>query len=410
MPFLLPVFYVIITPMKNNQKTIKNWLAKTKSQQRYRFHRITESPQQARMKIDGQSVLNFCSNDYLGLANHPDIISSFKKAVDTFGVGSGSAHLISGHSKAHKALEESLADFTGRERALLFSTGYMANIGVLNALTQHGDVIYADRLNHASLVDGALLSNATTKRYQHNDISSLERQISAHRKNNPIIKNEIIVSDGVFSMDGDITPVKKLSTLAKKHQAWLMIDDAHGFGVLGETGGGLLQQQSLEQDDVPILMATLGKAAGTSGAFISGSEELIEYLIQTARSHIFTTAMPPAIAAATLTSLEIIKKDQWRRDKLQTLIAQFKQGAKELGIKLMPSNTPIQPIIVGSSKKTVEISQQLLSKGLLVSAIRPPTVAKNTARLRITLSANHNNNMVDELLLRLGETNLSLRS
>ena len=392
--------------MKNDRSTIQNWLAEKKLQQRYRSHRIAETPQQARMKIDGQSVLNFCSNDYLGLANHPDIISSFKKAVNVFGVGSGSAHLISGHSKAHQALEEYLADFTGRDRALLFSTGYMANIGVLNALTEQGDVIYADRLNHASLVDGALLSSAITKRYQHNNVDSLERQILIQRKKNPQIDNEMIVSDGVFSMDGDIAHVNQLAALAKKHQAWLMIDDAHGFGTLGKTGGGLLQQQNLHQNDVPILMATLGKAVGTSGAFIAGSEELVEYLIQTARSHIFTTAMPPAIAAATLTSLEIIRKDQWRRDKLQTLITQFKQGARALGVKLMPSDTAIQPIVVGSSKKAVEISQKLLAQGLLVSAIRPPTVAKNTARLRITLSADHNEKMVDELLSRLGDINL----
>ncbi|HIO91851.1 MAG TPA: 8-amino-7-oxononanoate synthase [Leucothrix mucor] len=392
--------------MKNKKTTIEKWLAEKKSQQCYRSHRITETPQQARMIIDGQNVLNFCSNDYLGLANHPDIISSFKKATDSYGVGSGSAHLISGHSKAHQELEESLADFTGRERALLFSTGYMANIGVLNALSDQGDIIYADRLNHASLVDGALLSKASVKRYQHNDIASLERQIILQKIKNKYQENKIIVSDGVFSMDGDTAHVNQLATTAKEHQAWLMIDDAHGFGTLGKTGGGLLQQQNLGQEDVPILMATLGKAAGTAGAFIAGSEELIEYLIQTARSHIFTTAMPAAIAAATIASLEIIRKDQWRREKLDTLIKQFKQGARELGIELMPSDTAIQPIMVGSSKKAVEISQQLLDKGLLVSAIRPPTVAKNTARLRITLSAAHDEKMVDELLTKLGETSL----
>ena len=401
MPFLLP--NKRHTPMKNNPNTIKSWLAKKKQQQRYRSHRITETPQQARMQIDGQSILNFCSNDYLGLANHPDIISSFKKAADKFGVGSGSAHLISGHSKAHQALEEALADFTSRDRALLFSTGYMANIGVLDALTERGDTIYADRLNHASLVDGALLSKASTKRYQHNDIHSLERQITAQHKKNLTNSNEIIVSDGVFSMDGDVANVAQLASLAKKYQTWLMIDDAHGFGTLGKTGGGLLQQENLRQADVPIMMATLGKAVGTSGAFIAGSEELIEYLIQTARSHIFTTAMPPAIASATLTSLEIIKKELWRREKLAALITQFKQGAKQIGIELMPSDTAIQPILVGSSKKTVAISQQLLNKGLLVSAIRPPTVAKNTARLRITLSANHNKQMVEELLEKLSK-------
>ncbi len=382
--------------MKNDPKLIKHWLKQRKEQQLYRTHRLSESPQQACMRIDGKQLLNFSSNDYLGLANHPDIIASFKAATDIYGVGTGSAHLISGHTKAHQALEEALADFTGRERALLFSTGYMANIGVLNALAERGDVIYADRLNHASLVDGALLSKANTKRYQHNDTGSLERQLKTQQTG-----NKIIVSDGVFSMDGDIAKVDSLAKITKKHQAWLMIDDAHGFGTLGQNGAGLLQQQQLEQNDVPILMATLGKAVGTAGAFIAGSEILIEYLIQTARSHIFTTAMPAAIAAATLTSLDIIKKENWRREKLQSLIKQFKQGAAERKIVLMPSDTAIQPIKIGSSKKALAISQQLLERGFLVSAIRPPTVPNNSARLRITLSTAHSATMVDELLSQL---------
>ncbi len=382
--------------MKNDPKLIQRWLDQKKSQQLYRSHRITKSPQQARMCIDGKSVINFSSNDYLGLANHPEMITSFKKASDQYGVGTGSAHLISGHTKVHQQLEEALAEFTGRDRALLFSTGYMANVGVLNALGERGDVIYSDRLNHASLLDGALLSRAAMKRYQHNDSVSLSRQIERQQKG-----NAMIVSDGVFSMDGDIADVNKLVVVAKKHQAWLMIDDAHGFGVLGETGAGCLQQQQLGQGDVPILMATLGKAVGTAGAFIAGSEALIEYLIQTARSHIFTTAMPAAIAAATLTSLEIIQKETGRREKLQHLIKRFKQGAKEQGVEIMPSDTAIQPIMIGSSEKAVAISQRLLDQGLLVSAIRPPTVAVNTARLRVTLSVSHSEAMVDELLQKL---------
>ncbi len=224
--------------MKNDPKLIKHWLKQRKEQQLYRTHRLSESSQQACMRIDGKQLFNFSSNDYLGLANHPDIIASFKAATDIYGVGTGSAHLISGHTKAHQALEEALADFTGRERALLFSTGYMANIGVLNALAERGDVIYADRLNHASLVDGALLSKANTKRYQHNDTGSLERQLKTQQTG-----NKIIVSDGVFSMDGDIAKVDSLAKITKKHQAWLMIDDAHGFGTLGQNGAGLLQQQ-----------------------------------------------------------------------------------------------------------------------------------------------------------------------
>ena len=395
MPFFMPNNR-LNDVMKNDLKLIQRWLDQKKSQQLYRRHRITESPQQARIRLDGKSVLNFSSNDYLGLANHSDIIRSFKKASDQYGVGTGSAHLISGHTKAHQQLEEALAEFTGRERALLFSTGYMANIGVLNALGERGDVIYSDRLNHASLLDGALLSRAATKRYQHKDSASLKRQIEKQPKG-----NTIIVSDGVFSMDGDTANVNELVAVAKKHQAWLMIDDAHGFGVLGKTGAGLLQQQQLGQGEVPILMATLGKAVGTAGAFIAGSEALIEYLIQTARSHIFTTAMPAAIAAATLTSLKIIQKETGRREKLQHLIKYFKQGAVAEGIALMPSDTAIQPMMIGSSEKTVEISQRLLNKGLLVSAIRPPTVAVHTARLRVTLSASHSEAMIDELLREL---------
>jgi 8-amino-7-oxononanoate synthase len=384
--------------MRNDTKQIQRWLAKKKLQQHYRTHRITESPQQARMQIDGQSVINFSSNDYLGLANHPDIVRAFKTATDQYGVGTGSAHLISGHTKVHQQLEERLAEFTGRERVLLFSTGYMANIGVLNALGERGDVIYADRLNHASLLDGALLSKAKTRRYQHNDIASLERQIKGQPQG-----DALIVSDGVFSMDGDIADVVSLAKVAKRHQAWLMIDDAHGFGVLGKTGAGLLQQQRLGQADVPILMATLGKAVGTAGAFVAGSEELIEYLIQTARSHIFTTAMPAAIAAATITSLAIIQKETGRRDKLQQLIQRFKRGASAHGISLMPSNTAIQPIMVGSSEQAMAISQALLANGFLVSAIRPPTVAVHTARLRVTLSVSHSEKMVDELLFSLSK-------
>ena len=387
--------------MKNDPQLIKQWLAERKLKQLYRSHRIAESPQQPRMQIDGKSVLNFCSNDYLGLANHPDIIASFKKATNKYGVGSGSAHLINGHSAAHQALEESLADFTGRDRALLFSTGYMANVGVLSGLMERGDVIYGDRINHASLVDGALMSRADFKRFHHKDNRALERQISRQEQG-----SALIVSDGVFSMDGDIADTKALAEIAQKNQAWLMIDDAHGIGTLGKTGGGLLQEEGLDQNDVPIFMATLGKAVGTAGAFIAGSDDLIEYLIQTARSYIYTTAMPAAIAAATVTSLEIVRQDQWRRDNLNQLIKQFKQGAEQLGIELMPSDTAIQPIVVGSSNKAVKISSQLLEKGLLVSAIRPPTVPVDTSRLRVTFSAAHTESMVEELLSRLSETDL----
>ena len=379
--------------MRNDRNLLKAFLQQKQQSHLYRSPRISESAQQPRMKIDGKPYLTFCSNDYLGLANHPEIIKAFQQAADKYGVGSGAAHLINGHSIEHQMLEEELAEFTGRDRALLFSTGYMANLGVVNALMERGDKIFADRLNHASLIDAGLLSNAKMQRYPHNDLTQL---INLYHKNTT--SNTMILSDGVFSMDGDTAKVKELAKIAKQHQAWLMIDDAHGFGTLGKTGAGILEQQGLIQEDVPMLMATLGKGIGTAGAFVAGNNDLIEYLIQTARTYIFTTAMPPAIAAATRASLKLVQQENWRREKLNMLIKQFKQGAKELGITLMPSDTAIQPIMIGSTEKAVSLSQQLQETGILLTAIRPPTVPKNTARLRVTLSALHSEDDVEYLL------------
>ena len=353
-----------------------------KAQGLYRSHRI----------IDDKTVLNFCSNDYLGLAKNETVISTFKNAADSYGVGSGSAHLICGHSLAHHALEEELAEFTGRERALLFSTGYMANIGTINALVQRGDFVFEDKLNHASLLDGGLSSGANFKRYPHADLERLEKLLSIASG------QKLIVTDGVFSMDGDVAPLHELAILAKQNAALLMVDDAHGFGVLGKTGGGLVEELNLTQEDVPILMGTLGKAFGTFGAFIAGSETLIETLIQSARTYIYTTALPPAIAEATRASLKIVIAETWRREKLQVLISQFKTGAVQLNLPLMPSDSPIQPLLIGDSFRATELSQQLLEAGFLVSAIRPPTVPKNKARLRITLSALHEFEDVTRLL------------
>lgn len=385
--------------MKNDPKLIKAFLQEKQQSNLYRSVRTRESPQQPHMRINGKERLTFCSNDYLGLANHPDVIKAFKQASNKYGVGSGAAHLINGHSIEHQKLEEELAEFTGRDRALLFSTGYMANLGVVNALMQQReDRIFADRLNHASLIDAGLLSKAKMRRYTHNDINALQTLY----KNNTA-ENTMILSDGVFSMDGDCAPVKQLAKIAKQQKAWLMIDDAHGFGTLGTTGAGLLEQESLSQDDVPILMATLGKGIGTAGAFVAGSDDLIEYLIQTARTYIYTTAMPPAIASATRASLTLVQQETWRREKLQSLIHQFKQGASEIGITLMPSDTAIQPILVGSTKKAVTLSNQLREKGLLLTAIRPPTIPEGTARLRVTFSANHTEEDVDLLLAHLHE-------
>ena len=358
----------------------------------YRSRRVLTSPQGINLQIDGRTVLNFCSNDYLGLANHPDVVSAFKAAADHYGVGSGSAHLICGHSAAHHALEEELADFTGRDKALLFSTGYMANIGVISALLGQGDAVFEDRLNHASLLDGGLFSGARFKRYAHADVENLNVYLEK------ATGNKLIVTDGVFSMDGDFAPLKALSLAAKNNDAWLMVDDAHGLGVIGTRGGGLLEHYGLNQEDVPVLMGTLGKGFGTFGAFVAGSDALIETLIQQARTYIYTTALPAAVAEATRASLKIVITEIWRRDKLKKLAERFRLGAGQLGLELMASTSPIQPIIIGDSRRAVDISNALLSAGFLVSAIRPPTVPKGSSRLRVTFSALHEEHQIDQLL------------
>ncbi|HEY8160101.1 MAG TPA: 8-amino-7-oxononanoate synthase [Methylobacter sp.] len=358
----------------------------------YRSRRVITSPQGINLEIDGRNVVNFCSNDYLGLANHPDVVSAFKAGTDHYGVGSGSAHLICGHSSAHHALEEELAAFTGRDRALLFSTGYMANIGVISALLGRGDAVFEDRLNHASLLDGGLLSGARFKRYAHADMADLGAKLEN------ATGNKLIVTDGVFSMDGDFAPMDELAVTAKNHDAWLMVDDAHGLGVIGAHGGGILKHFGLGQQDVPVLMGTLGKGLGTFGAFVAGSDLLIETLIQKARTYIYTTAMPAAVAEATRVSLKIAIKENWRRDKLKKLSERFSVGAGQLGLQVMPSSSAIQPILIGDSQSAVDISNALLDAGFLVSAIRPPTVPQGSARLRVTFSALHQEQHVDRLL------------
>ncbi len=371
---------------------LSNQLTELAQQGLYRSRRIVESPQGIDLQLNGQTVINFCSNDYLGLANHPDVIQAFKAAADRYGVGSGSAHLICGHSSAHHALEEELAEFTGRDKALLFSTGYMANMGVIAALVGRLDTVFQDRLNHASLVDGALLSGARLKRYIHADakhLASLMEKSSAKK---------LIVTDGVFSMDGDFTPLPELVATAKNHRAWLMVDDAHGLGVVGQQGGGVLEHYTCNQTDVPILMGTLGKSFGTFGAFVAGSETLIETLIQKARTYIYTTAFPAAVAEATRSSLKLVIADGWRREKLSYLAERFKTGASQLGLPLMASSSAIQPLIIGDSQQTVHISNALFEQGFLISAIRPPTVPQGSARLRVTFSALHEEQHIDRLL------------
>ena len=367
-----------------------------REQHLYRSRRIIASPQGPRVTIGNKSYLSFCSNDYLGLANHPDVVAALQKGAEQYGAGSGAAHLISGHSQAHHALEEELAEFVGRPRALLFSTGFMANLGTVAALLNKSDAVFEDRLNHASLIDAGLTSGASFHRYAHGDVDSL---LAVLAKSDATKK--LIVTDGVFSMDGDIAPLDRLSQVAQEQHAWLMVDDAHGLGVIGEQGRGTLDYHEMSTKDVPVLMGTLGKALGSFGAFVSGEEDLVEYLIQEARTYIYTTALPPAIAEATRTSLRLAQQEQWRRDKLHSLIERFRSGATELGLQLMDSSTPIQPLLVGDNARTLQLSRQLFENGLLISAIRPPTVPVNTARLRITFSASHEEQDVDLLLSQL---------
>ena len=368
-------------------------LSDRQDQHLYRSRRVLESAQGAEVVVDGQRYLNFCSNDYLGLANHPEIVTAFKNAADTFGVGSGASHLVCGHSALHHQLEEELADFTGRDRALLFSTGYMANLGSVNALVGRGDYVFEDKLNHASLLDAGLLSQARFQRFLHNDLDSLDKRLAKAEAG-----RKLIVVDGVFSMDGDCAPLPALADTADAHDAWLMVDDAHGFGVLGDSGAGCAEHFGLDQQRLPILMGTLGKGVGSFGAFVAGNDTLIETLIQFARPYIYTTAMPPAVAAASLASLAIIRRDHARRAHLLALIARFKQAAAQLSLPLMASDTAIQPLTIGSSDAALAASEALAQQGLLVGAIRPPTVPEGTARLRITLTAAHTEPQVDQLL------------
>ncbi len=360
-----------------------------------RRRRLLESPQRAHVRVDGRDFLAFCSNDYLGLASDPRIVAAAKEGADRYGVGAGASHLILGHAAAHHELEAALAAFVGLPQALLFSTGYMANMGVVSALVGRGDAVFADRLNHASLNDAALLSRATFRRYPHNDLEALERQL----QNTPV-RRRLVIVDAVFSMDGDIAPVVELLEVCARHDAYLLIDDAHGFGVLGAQGRGTHIHFGIRSDRL-IYMATLGKAAGVSGAFVAGSEALIESLVQHARTYIYTTATPPLLAHALLTSLQIIEQEEWRRARLRELALRLKQGLQDVAWRLLPSGTPIQPLLVGGNVEALALSANLAEAGLLVPAIRPPTVPQGTARLRISLSADHSIGDVDRLVSTL---------
>ena len=372
-------------------------LAERRAADLYRQRPLLDSPQGPLVKVDGRELLAFCSNDYLGLANHPHVVEAWRAGARRWGVGGGASHLVIGHSTPHHELEEALADFTRRPRALLFSTGYMANLGAVTALVGKGDTVLEDRLNHASLLDAGLLSGARFSRYLHNDSASLATRLAKAEG------NTLVICDGVFSMDGDLADLPALCTEARRKDAWLMVDDAHGFGTLGATGGGVVEHFGLGMDDVPVLVGTLGKAFGTAGAFVAGSDELIDTLVQFARPYIYTTSQPPALACATLKSLELLRSEHWRREQLAVLIGRFREGAASIGLQLMDSDTPIQPILIGDSGRAIALSLALRERGILVTAIRPPTVPVGSARLRVTLSAAHEIAQVDRLLEALAQ-------
>lgn len=373
-------------------------LQERRRQQLYRQRITLESAQARQLIVDGKRYLGFCSNDYLGLANHPKVRAAFVTACERYGVGSGASHLVCGHSAEHHALEAELADFLGRERALLFSSGYMANLGVVNALLDKSDAVFEDKLNHASLLDAGQLSGANFQRFLHNDLASLGKKLTKSAA-----AKKLIVVDGVFSMDGDLAELPQLAHLADQHKAILMVDDAHGFGCLGTHGRGVIEHFALDQDAVPVLMCTLGKALGCFGAVVSGSGSLIEYLIQFARTYVYTTALPPALAAATRASLALLREEAWRRDHLNALIKEFRSLAQQAELPLMESQTAIQPLLVGSADAALRLSEQLKERGILISAIRPPTVPPGTARLRITLSADHSLDDVNHLVAVLSD-------
>ena len=347
-----------------------------------RRRRTLDSAPGTHVRAEGREYLSFCSNDYLGLAGHPELVSAVVHAVEIHGVGSGASHLVSGHHVLHETLEARLSRFMGWP-CLLFSTGYLANVGIIPALVGREDAIFSDKLNHASMIDGMRLSRANVKRFRHNDVEQLERLLATTSA-----RRRLVAVDGVFSMDGDLAPLPEILSLAQRYDAWLYVDDAHGFGVLGERGRGVLEHFGLDDPRI-IHLCTLGKAAGVSGAAVFAGRTVVDWLLQSARSYIFVTASPPALAAALLAAVDLIERESWRRDHLRTLIAQLRQACEDLNWALLPSETPIQPLIVGGNEAAVALADGLRREGIWVPAIRPPTVPAGTARLRISLSAAH---------------------
>lgn len=385
--------------MKRDASTLESALAGLEREHLARRRRTVELKDDSGVVIDvgGRQLIDFCSNDYLGLARHPEVAAAMSAAALRYGAGSRASHLVTGHGREHELLEEELAAFTGRERALLFSTGYMANLATIAAFAERGEAALLDRLDHASLIDAALLSGARLARYAHADVAAAQRELEGAEA--PV---SVIATDGVFSMDGDVAPLPDLVRLAKRHSAWLLVDDAHGLGVLGRTGRGTLEHFELGERDVPLLVGTLGKAFGSAGAFVAGPSDAIEWLMQKARTYRYTTAMPQPVAAATRKALEVSQRESWRRERVLALTARLRAATTRHGVPLTDSITPIQPILFGSSEAALQAQEDLAASGFWVVAIRPPTVPRGTARLRITLSAAHTEEQVDGLAEALG--------
>jgi len=352
-----------------------------------------------RTRAVSNDAINFSANDYLGISKHPDVIAAWQRGANEHGVGSGGSALVTGYTHAHAALEEKLAEITGYESSLLFNSGYSANQALIKALLDKNDLLIQDKLNHASLIEAGVYSPATMKRFKHNDNKHLAKILTHYRPNHA---NSLVVTEGVFSMDGDMSDLYAISQQCKAHDSWLLVDDAHGFGILPQ-GQNSLKQHGLLASDVDLYMATFGKAVGVSGAFVAASKDVIDYLVNFSKPYIYSTAMPAAMALCIDKALTIMMTETWRVAHLNQLICYFKQQCFLRNITLMPSDSAIQPLIIGDASKALKISQYLASKGLLVKAIRPPTVPQGTSRLRITLSANHSVDDIDLLLTRLQE-------
>lgn len=383
--------------------SLSQTLLDLKQKNAYRVRQAIDGPQGIELTLEGKRYISFCSNDYLGLANDPRVCVAAKNAIDNYGVGSGASQLISGYSSAHAELEQQLAQFLDFPRCVLFSSGYLANLGVISSLASKQSIVIQDKLNHASLIDAAKFSGAKLIRYKHRDLNHASKIISTENTDNCLL-----ATDGVFSMEGSIAPIKQLASL--KRSSKLIIDDAHGIGVLGENGRGCIEHENLSSSQVDILIGTFGKAFGASGAFVLGSSDIIEYLIQKARTLIYTTAAPPALAVAASKSLDIIINEPERRNRLKENIQYFRQCAKQNSIDLLNSRTAIQSIIVKDNEKALDFSYRLKEKNLLVLAIRPPTVPNNTSRLRITLNSEHTHENIDQLISALTEIQNSFSS